>query len=386
MTSTPQSNYPVANLDGKYNTQGRTQILNDGVCLEWSMSGIEFQADCSGDVSIIVDDVSFSWNNPINMSTENRGKDTGGLYFTVVIDGVVQYENKRIPTENNGASWKSNAEYPFYIEKEQKTEFFIARNLNKGIHTFSIYKQDEASDGKFCIKSISLSGDMLPAPVRNNLFIEFIGDSITSGHGNLVKNCEVDAPLYKDATRGWAYLTAKNLKADWSVIATSGITVPSMIYQYQFRDISLKNKYAFLKKPDVIVVGLGTNDIWTREDKTDIEIQEGFTQLLKLIRNRNPNSKIIWIYGMMTPSANELIKNAIMDIGGEGKGYYTLQLPKDLSGGAKHPGLSIQSQYANIITDYIDEILNFNNILSESTTSEGNENVVLNSNKESEKI
>ena len=57
MIAAAQSEYLISSLNGKYKTQGRTQVSDDGVCLEWSASGIEFQAECSGDVSITVDDV-----------------------------------------------------------------------------------------------------------------------------------------------------------------------------------------------------------------------------------------------------------------------------------------------------------------------------------------
>ena len=367
MIAAAQSEYLISSLNGKYKTQGRTQVSDDGVCLEWSASGIEFQAECSGDVSITVDDVKFAWNNPINMPTETRGSDTGGLYFTVVIDGKMQYESKRIPSNNNGTDWKSNLEYPFHITKAEKTEFVIAKNLQKGVHTISIYKQDEASDGNFKIKSISLNGKILPAISQKSKYIEFVGDSITAGHGNLVNGGDADAPLYKDATRGWAYLTAQNLNADWSVVATSGITTVAMLKQYLYSDSSGKIKYSFERKPDVIVVGLGTNDIWTRGNKTDDEIQECFRLFLNEIRNNNPKSKIIWIYGMMTSSANRLIEESINKMGGKANGCYTLQLPQDLSGGKKHPGISVQHQYADIVSECI------NNVLNQSNNSGSNE-------------
>ena len=367
MIAAAQSEYLISSLNGKYKTQGRTQVSDDGVCLEWSASGIEFQAECSGDVSITVDDVKFAWNNPINMPTETRGSDTGGLYFTVVIDGKMQYESKRIPSNNNGTDWKSNLEYPFHITKAEKTEFVIAKNLQKGVHTISIYKQDEASDGNFKIKSISLNGKILPAISQKSKYIEFVGDSITAGHGNLVNGGEADAPLYKDATRGWAYLTAQNLNADWTVVATSGITTVAMLKQYLYSDSSGKIKYSFERKPDVIVVGLGTNDIWTRGNKTDDEIQECFRLFLNEIRNNNPKSKIIWIYGMMTSSANRLIEESINKMGGKANGCYTLQLPQDLSGGKKHPGISVQHQYADIVSECI------NNVLNQSNNSGSNE-------------
>ena len=46
--------YQIADLEGKYKTQGRTEIENGALMLDWTAAGIEWNANCSGDVSITV--------------------------------------------------------------------------------------------------------------------------------------------------------------------------------------------------------------------------------------------------------------------------------------------------------------------------------------------
>ena len=42
--------YNITDLSGKYKTQGRTTLKDDLLLLDWSASGIEFTAECSGEV------------------------------------------------------------------------------------------------------------------------------------------------------------------------------------------------------------------------------------------------------------------------------------------------------------------------------------------------
>ncbi len=203
-----------------------------------------------------------------------------------------------------------------------------------------------------------------------------------------MKNGE-DAPLYKDATRGWAYLTAKELQADWSVIATSGITATkgigwagadtkSMYDQYLYTDYYyFQNQYSFARQPDVIVVGLGTNDMWTYASSgaTFETVQKGFVDLLKELREKNPRSKILWLHGMMLSSADSMVKKAVKEMGGAEKGFYSLVLPLNTDGGNGHPGLKIQSEYAGYVSSYIKRICNINDEADITSSQESSKTV-----------
>ena len=160
--------YSIEELEGYYKTQGRTAVVDDTLMLDFSASGMEFRADCEGDVYVEINSI---------MATSYP---TGGLYFTVVVDGKVQAEDLRIPEDNHADNWTSNSTgYPFHItEMNKKVEFKIAEGLEKGEHTFGIYRQNEPVEGKFGVSAIKFDGELLDPPAEKDLYFEFIGDSI----------------------------------------------------------------------------------------------------------------------------------------------------------------------------------------------------------------
>lgn len=357
---------PITELEGKYKTQGRTEIENGALMLDWTAAGIEWNANCSGDVSITV--------NATRMEHADVEAD-GGLYFTVYVDGVMQAENLRMP-ETVNSSWTSNStNYPFHITKKGESTFTIATDLPEGDHTFAIYNQTEANMGAFGVKSIDLNGTFLAPPAEKDLLIEVVGDSITAGHG-VLNNFNVNAPLYEDATRGWPYLTAKALDADWSILAQSGITAidgcgwggansvnMQDVYPYQryYSNKTTMHDFANSREPDVIVLALGTNDCWTWNGTGGVTLTEaqkvsGFKQMLLHLRDRNPNAKIVWVHGMMTTNASSYILEAVSEMGGIANGYYTLDLPTNTAGGRGHPNLAVQATYAEKVSEFITRI------------------------------
>lgn len=356
-----ETTFTITELEGRYKTQGRTALVNGDLMLEWSASGMVFTADCSGDVKITL--------NATRLKTEAHH----GIYFTVFVDGKMQYEDARIPTNNSADVWTSNStNYPFHITQKGESEFTIAKNLKSGKHTFEIYKQTEAINTTFGIRSITLKGEITAPPNNNALYIEVVGDSIAAGLGNISTGGQ-NAPLYQDATRGWPYLAAKALSADFSVLAQSGITATDNIGWSGASSVTMPDVYPktmyysdkrtehdFARKPDIIVVCLGTNDVWTYEKcgATTITVESGFKNMLSLLREKNPEAKIIWVHGMMVNTADSLIASAVKDMGGSEKGFYTLALPKNVVGGQGHPSLSAQTLYANSLVDFIEiEIL-----------------------------
>ncbi len=363
---TTVSGTPITGLEGKYKTQGRTPIVGDTLMLDWTASGIEWEANCSGDVKVTL--------NATRMGHTDVDAD-GGLYFTVYVDGVMQAADLRMP-ETVDSIWTSNStDYPFHITALGDTTFTIATGLSEGKHTFAIYNQTEANMGAFGVKSIDLTGEFLDAPADNELYVEFVGDSITAGHG-VLNNFDVNAPLYEDATRGWPYLTAKALGADWSVLAVSGITAIDGIgwggagsvsmqdvypYEIYYSDKTTTHDFANSREPDVIVLGLGTNDCWTWNGTggvtlTDDQKVTGFKTMLTHLRDRNPNAKIVWVYGMMSSAADSYIIQAVSEMGGVGNGYYTLGLEKNTAGGRGHPNLAVQTTYAADVSSFITKI------------------------------
>lgn len=353
--------YKISEIAGKYKTQGRTTLLNETLIMQWSASGIEFNAECGGDVLI-------SFNT---MRLENTSE-SGGAYFSVLIDGIMQYADIRIPADNSEDNWRFNSTgYPFHIKSTGKSSFIIAQNLAFGKHKFEIYNQTEAKWASYGICEIALSGEITAPPQDKKIYIEFVGDSVTAGLGNIVKkskNSPAEIPMFQDALRAWPYLTAKKLNADWSVVAVSGIPAceglgyfggVSMLTVYPKKLLNGSSEYKSLKCPDVAVIGLGTNDVATYKvkGKSIDYLKTGFYKTAELIRRKNPNTKIIWIYGMITSDANEIIIRTIEEKGGADNDFYSLALPKNTDGGNGHPGLDAQEIYANAVADYILECI-----------------------------
>lgn len=155
-------------------------------------------------------------------------------------------------------------------------------------------------------------------PEDNRKTIEFIGDSITEG---VLVDVEYDPQkldqpnrVYQDdVTATYAYLTAEayNLKPVIMGYGAVGITcsgqgaVPKVAeaYPYYYHNTPMKSLNA-----DYIVINHGTNDgLATAEEFVD-----GYIQLLKLIRSRNPQSKIAVIipfYGRFRDEFIEFIPN-----------------------------------------------------------------------------
>ena len=371
------ADYTAAELakSGKIKIQGRYALSgSDGsLLLENSASGIEFIANCSGDVSVTL--------KSTRMSYASGGAAKGGIYFTVLVDGVPQHFDERIPTDSNANNWTSNSTaYPYVLTaKDEVKTFTLAEGLEQGEHRFEIYCQSQAKYGAYAVQSVTLDGEIKAAPAENDLYIEFVGDSITAGHGNIANGGTSDEnTLYTDATRGWAYLTAKNLGADWSVIAQSGIAATDGVNWAKNPDASVKDwpsigdvypklrfysdqntGYDFTRQPDVIVVGLGTNDVWLEsyDVYAGYDIKKGFKDTLAMLREYNPNAAIIWIYGMMIDGANDRILAAVNEMGGEEAGLYTLRLPQNRSGGSGHPDLAVQETYAETVSGYIESLL-----------------------------
>jgi predicted peptidase/lysophospholipase L1-like esterase len=332
--------FAITNLNGKYKTQGRTSIINNVLMVDYSASGIEFSALCEGNVSVTF--------NAISLDT----KDEYGCYFTVIVDGVKQARDFcRITATGD-------------------TTVTIAENLAYGEHTFEIYRQTEIERANIGIKSITLFGIVLAAPQYNDMYVEFIGDSISTAYGNLTpadSGVTYSAPKYQDVTQGYAYLTARALGVDWSIVAQQGRGAKYGYTPENLQDIYPKLRYhkdkttdyAFAREPDYVVIALGTNDINTYSNRfsaTLDDVKTGFEEMLALVRAKNPNSKIVWAYNMMTNKANDIITSVINEAGGELNGYYSVKLTQNTAGGNGHPYYTAHAIMAEELSAFINKV------------------------------
>ena len=321
----------IDTLMGNIKTQGRTAMVGGTLMLDFSISGIEFELDCAGDVYA-------TFNARKISSTSN----TGGIYFTIVVDG------------------KTLARDYCRINSIGETKVKLAEGLSAGKHTFAIYRQSEHSFGEVGVCALSFDGQMLKKPAAKDLYIEFIGDSISCGFGNLGNSSQGDgAALWSDGTQAYTYLTAQALNADWSNVAWSGLgckygyssTTMQDVYPAQRYNYDKNTAYDFAKEPNIVILALGTNDNSCQSNAT--LKREGLVEMLTLVREKNPNAPIVWIYNMMTSGVNAMVEDIVAEFGGAEAGYYACKLTMNTSGGGYHPNLAGQQKFTDELVAFI---------------------------------
>ncbi|CRG88427.1 hypothetical protein PISL3812_05457 [Talaromyces islandicus] len=146
--------------------------------------------------------------------------------------------------------------------------------LRLGRHTVELRKRSEALYGTLVLGDITTNGSLTvnQSPQRK---IEFVGDSITVGYGLDGTYPCTNTAAQEDNPKTYAALAAETLRADYSVVAWSGIglvrnyattqadtgpLMPEMYTRYGAYDAD--NSYTFPgdETPDAVVINLGTND------------------------------------------------------------------------------------------------------------------------------
>ena len=336
--------FAAAKVQGRtavYDYTNRKKDQRRGISLDYTAAAVEFYAYCEGDVVI-----QFG-------SLPAGGTSAPTIYVNVYVDDVLMPSRKECGMRN-------------------ETDLTVAKNLAKGTHAFRIERQNEAEKGQLYVNSVTMKGVLGAKPADSSLYIEFIGDSITTGYGNLYPNLIGDVKAvqdqssccYQDGTRAWAYLTARKLGADYSIVAQQGIGASkgwqphTMIQTYTQTcyQTGRTEVWNFSRQPDLVVINLGTNDMGFIGKE---EAQKGFVELLKLVRSKNPNAKILWVYGAMDTSFAPVVEAAIQEVGGSSKGFYAYtKLVPNGQGGVGHPVVSAHEKNADLVAAEIRRLLN----------------------------
>ena len=163
----------------------------------------------------------------------------------------------------------------YRIDKENNT---IIYNLSPSIHTVEILKRSESSVSFLAIEDI-ICDDFLTLKQEEKFKIEFYGDSLTCGFGNLSNNPE---EKFKTETESfldsYAYLLSKKLNAEYSAICVSGFpiyksrwnegfaidSIADMISIADYKeDMTFETSIPWSNDkfvPNLVIVNLGSND------------------------------------------------------------------------------------------------------------------------------
>ena len=245
---------------------------------------------------------------------------------------------------------------------------------------------------------------LVEAPTFPARKIEFIGNSITCGYGNEGLD-KMDHFDYATENHYYAYaaITARNLEAQHWVVARSGIGAyrnygepktgspgSCMPVQYEYtgyawnpnfrqnpsptgevrRGHFLAEKWDFSRyQPDVVCINLGTNDLSTNNYDLAL-LRQGYEKLLKMVRQHNPQAKIVLLTGSMLYNQElQEAKQLLDDITAEAKKagdkeVYRFDIApisgEEFYGNDWHPNVYQDEKMAVELTAYLRELMGWN--------------------------
>ena len=338
---TDYSSRTVAMKNLVYKPLGRTEVKEDKLVLEMTSAGLAFTADCYGDVSL------------------NFTQGAGDIYYTIILDGERIEDIKVI--------------------KNKTDNYVIAKNLPAGEHTFEIMKQEEATTISK-VNSVSLIGEIGDRPEDKELYVEFVGDSITCGYGNLLPKGAVPggSTKHQDGTLAYSTQTAFMLDADYGIISRSassliddGASRAHMPTEYEKVSLSSSTPWSFERKADIVVINLATNDNGiigkyaggsTHEKKRDYFKGLAYDFAKRIIELNGDDVEIVFAIGIMSPGnihdwAKEAYRETAAKLQSEGYDAYFCDLPYGQSGGGKDPHPTVEEGIAaaEVLTAFINE-------------------------------
>ncbi|MBR6594891.1 MAG: hypothetical protein IKK83_06880 [Clostridia bacterium] len=250
-------------------------------------------------------------------------------------------------------------------------EKIIIEGLDNKRHSVEVLKvtEGESVDERIVFTGMEIQGvtpELFPVPPKNSkLKIEFVGDSLTAGYGNLgTAEDKVFHTYQEDSTRAYAYVCAELLDAEAHFVCYSGKGVFCNCRGEKNYEIPIffnhasrvtREPWDFSKwTPDAVVVNAGTNDFAggvRGEDFTNAVVD-----FVNQIRETYPDAYIFWVYGMMQVSAFPYLEEAFARIEDKKCFFHKLkpwQEFKDEQGANGHPNAKSARRQAKVVAKFI---------------------------------
>lgn len=327
------------------NLLGRSTVVGSKIAGDFSGSGIEFELNCKGDVIV-------------NLKFET----TDGNLGVVIND---DYENMQVVAVEA------------YLSK-----ITIARDLQPGVYKFRVAKLNEFnkydSGTTVIFNSVTYNGLLLKKPAQKELKIEWYGDSLTCGYGNLWDSSMSQSPKqkYQNGYFTFPVFASRALNAEYSFCSSSGY---GLVYSNQGNEANTLNgiwnkalpmkdpalEYDFGFDPDIIVITIGANDLtYTNNSKVSVSketVQNAARKLLSNIRSKYPNVHIVWLGGFNSWNATKTYKNDYIDIDSAIKEideqddmlWYKGNFTNTSSGLHTHPNVDEHKKMAELVSEFI---------------------------------
>lgn len=320
---------------------GRTDILKDGsVGFDYTASGFE---------------VKFRGSKlDLTVDSTNYDNDSFRAYVTVIVDGE---------------DYKTAKAYA--LDSKDK---LIKIELDEGVHTVKVLKRSEALRSRAFLRALDTDGVFLLPDARRERYIEFYGDSITCGYGNMTNDTNEPFTTAKENGLGtYAFMTAEALGAEASVMSRSGIAVnnnvnldslrlPDLVGRRSFTDSAAYNSPRI---PDAVVIYGGVNDLnyiraatdTAEKNKRHEEFVNKYVAMLNELLSKYPGVTVFCCSNMYNEGGymGVLIKQAINKVGSDKVIYVTLpaKLESDGVGSQGHPTYASHQKAAATLTDTI---------------------------------
>jgi lysophospholipase L1-like esterase len=227
----------------------------------------------------------------ISVSLQTEGTPT--VLFQPIVDGVA------------GAR--------FEVPQGSAQTVVLVDEQKAGDHVVELYRETEGSFGDSVFLGI-VDGTVQGAPPAPGRLIEFVGDSISAGYGNLGVNVPHGGPTCtfsietESATQAYDSMVGGDLTAEVSIIARSGWGIvrdqdgnTGNVLPNVYDDTvgtEASPTWAFTRKPDAVVINLGTNDSAPGDPGTAYET--AYLAFLRRVRGHYPSAWIFLTIGPMT--------------------------------------------------------------------------------------
>lgn len=256
--------------------------------------------------------VSYDWVG-VYVQTQFEGtslsvviSDSGISYHNVFIDGQLTQKLK--------------------VEGNTPQTILLASKLKKGLHTLRLQKCTEGQYGCTTLHSLITDKGCGLRPVeRKARFIEVIGDSYTCGYGTESNRAEDHFSIdTENCNMAYGCMIAEYFDADYMLTAHSGqgmchdwgdtvqMSEENMLTRYpQLFDSRKAPLYDFSRRPDIVLINLGTND-WGAGFLPSLEQYVGnYVTLLKIVHEKYGDTPVLCI----TPhSANPFLLTALSEL------------------------------------------------------------------------
>jgi hypothetical protein len=330
-----KNTFELLKFKDKIRPLGRYQILSDGIGCDHCATGIELCFEGVGEITL-------------SLYTTVEKEHCDSAYFTVYLDGERMQKRLEAPAGEHTVT--------------------VVELCERGKHILKLVKQCESNYNLCTLRSISLDGDLLSPPPQRDKYIEYIGDSLSCGMGNLGKS-GVENPqtsLWEDVTQGYTYRSAEMLSADCSIISESGIGLAGSWFDPLFDFYSAWSykrdkdvKYDFARIPDLVVINLVTNDYYLNCDLKICSVEEVIEKTKELIlfvrKAYGKDIPIVWVGRFMYLGERYInaVDTAIAELSGEDAALYRLDVPTSRGGAHGHPDIAGHTVASDMLVEFI---------------------------------